>query len=158
MTDLVAEARELGDAEKARRRQVSDEACRLNGMVEWLWLQKSRLNWNLNGDKNTRYFHVVVKCRHRRNEINSLTIGDAIFDDPCKVKQEVQAHFQKQFTKYWQFRPILEGPFKLVRNNPYFDLLEAEFSEEEIKCTVKNCDGNKAPGLDGFNLASIQKL
>ncbi|XP_028125789.1 uncharacterized protein LOC114322644 [Camellia sinensis] len=158
MFDLVAEEREFEEEEKARRREARAEACRLTKMVDWLWLQKSRLNWNLNGDKNTRYFHVIVNCRQGRNEINSLTIGDVVFDDPCKVMQEVQAHFQKQFTKELKCRPILEGPFQLVRESPYIDLLEAEFSEEEIWSVVKGCDGNRAPGPDGFNLACFQKL
>lgn len=37
-------------------------------------------------------------------------------------------------------------------------MLEAEFSEEEIKVAVKDCDGNKAPGPDGFNLFCFQKF
>ncbi|XP_028081929.1 uncharacterized protein LOC114283306 [Camellia sinensis] len=152
MFDLVAEERELEEVEKARRREARAEACRLTRMVDWLWLQKSRLNWNLNGDKSTRYFHVTVKCRQGRNEINSLTIGDVVIDDPCKVKQGVHAHFQKQFTEVWKCRPLLEGPFQSVRESPYFDKLESEFSEEEIWSAVKGCDGNRAPGPDGFNL------
>ncbi|XP_028056993.1 uncharacterized protein LOC114260985 [Camellia sinensis] len=61
--DLVVEERELEEAEKTRRREVSDEICRLYRMVGWMWLQKSRLNWGLKEDKNSRYFHVVVNCR-----------------------------------------------------------------------------------------------
>ncbi|XP_028121120.1 uncharacterized protein LOC114318423 [Camellia sinensis] len=156
--DLVAKVRELVEAEKARRREVSEEAGRLYRMVEWMWLQKSRLNWDLKEDKNTRYFHVVVKSRQGRNEINSLSIGDEVFEDPNKVKQEVQAYFQRQYKEEWRSRPVLEGSFKSVRNNPFFDLLELEFSDAEIRCAITDCDANKALGPDGFNLACVQKM
>lgn len=51
--DLVVEERELQEAEKARRREVSDKICRLYRMVGWIWLQKSRLNWGLKEDKKS---------------------------------------------------------------------------------------------------------
>ncbi|XP_028058283.1 uncharacterized protein LOC114262126 [Camellia sinensis] len=132
MNDLLVAERELEEAEKTRKREAKVEAGCLTRMVEWLWLQKSRLNWNFNGDKNTRYFHVLVKCRQRRNEINSLTVGDVVVDDPCRVKLEALAHFLKQFYEDWQHRPVLEGPFKSVRDSSCFDLLEAEFSKAEV--------------------------
>ena len=48
--DLVAEDRELDNAEKARRREVREEVWRLSKMVERMWIQKSRMNWALQGD------------------------------------------------------------------------------------------------------------
>ncbi|XP_028106681.1 uncharacterized protein LOC114305745 [Camellia sinensis] len=156
--DLVEKVRELVEAEKARRREVSEEAGKLYRMVEWMWLQKSRLNWDLKEDKNTKYFHVVVKSRQGRNEINSLSIGDEVFEDPNKVKQEVQAYFQRQYKEEWRSRLVLEGSFKSVRNSPFFDLMESEFSEAEIRCAITDCDGNKALGPDRLNLACVQKM
>lgn len=35
--------------------------------------------------------------------------------------------------------------------------MEVEFSEEEIWAAIKECNGNKAPGPDGFNLMCFQK-
>lgn len=37
-------------------------------------------------------------------------------------------------------------------------MLEAEFSEAEIRVAVKDCDSNKALGPDGFNLLCFQKF
>ncbi|KAL7171509.1 hypothetical protein ACSBR2_036213 [Camellia fascicularis] len=126
MIDLLAEERELEEAEKIRSRGARVEAGHLTRMVEWLWFQKSRLNWNFNGDKNTKYFHVLVKYRQGRNEINTLTVGDVVVDDLCRVKLEVLAYFRKQYSKDWQHRPVLEGPFKSMRDSPCFDMLEVE--------------------------------
>ncbi|XP_028061195.1 uncharacterized protein LOC114264698 [Camellia sinensis] len=159
MIDLVAEERELEEAKKkSRRREARVEVGYLTRMVERLWFQKSRLNWNFYGDKNTRYFHVLVKYRQERNEINTLTVGDVVVDDPSRVKLEALAYFRKQYSKDWQHRLALVGQFKSVRDSPCFDMLEAKFTEVEVWAAVKGCDGNRAPGPDRFNLACIQKL
>ncbi|XP_028123599.1 uncharacterized protein LOC114320724 [Camellia sinensis] len=91
--DLVAESRDLVYNEILRRRLVREQVWKLSRMEEWIWLQKSRLNWNMKGDRNTRFFHLMV-----------------------------------------------------------------EFSEEEIKAVIRDCNGNKAPSPDGFNMICFQKL
>lgn len=122
-----------------------------------MWLQKSRLNWNLKGDRNTRFFHVMVKGRQCRNEITSITIGDIVLGEPSQVKSEIMKHFKTQFSEEWVNRPKLGGTFKSVHSSPHYERLEAEFTEAEIKAAVKDCDGNKAPGPDGFNMLCFQK-
>lgn len=44
-----------------------------------------------------------------------------------------------------------------VSNAKVVELLEKEFSMEEVWDAVKGCDGNRVPGPDGFNMACIQK-
>lgn len=36
-------------------------------------------------------------------------------------------------------------------------MLESVFIEDEVWAAIKDCDGNKAPGPDGFNLFCLQK-
>ncbi|XP_028126564.1 uncharacterized protein LOC114323215 [Camellia sinensis] len=150
--DLLAEARDLDDDEKGRRREIRAEMWSLSRMVEWLWLQKSRLNWAMKGDKNTRFFHVVTKCRTIRNELHSITEGDVVYEEPSQVKNKVMEYFKNQYTKLWPDRPELGGHFPSADGSVRFDLLETEFSEAEIKLVVMECDGNIAPGPDGFNM------
>ena len=64
-----------------------------------MWLQKSRLNWSLNGDKNTRFFYLTAKGRQNSNLLNSISVEGETFDDPTKVKMEVFNHFQEKFSK-----------------------------------------------------------
>ncbi|XP_028096998.1 uncharacterized protein LOC114296865 [Camellia sinensis] len=113
--ELVADARDLDDTERRRRREVRGEVWRLSKMVERLWSQKSRMNWALMGDRNTRFFH---------------------------------SHFLEE----WNGRPGLGGSFNSVQGSGDFNRLEAKFSEVEIKAALMDCDGNKAPGPDGFNM------
>ncbi|XP_028122358.1 uncharacterized protein LOC114319532 [Camellia sinensis] len=156
--DLSAESRDLDNSEKDRRRVIRDQVWRLSRMVEWLWLQKSRLNWNLKGDRNTKFFHVVTKSRQSRNEISSISVENVLYEDPAQVRKAAFDHFRNQFKEDWRSRPKLGGQFKSILDCPGFDSLEVAFSEEEIKAAVKGCDGNKAPGPDGFNLSFFQKF
>ncbi|KAE8695369.1 hypothetical protein F3Y22_tig00110718pilonHSYRG00104 [Hibiscus syriacus] len=43
---------------------------------ESLWLQKSRNQWILNGDKNTKYFHSCTMLRRRHNYVEALKATD----------------------------------------------------------------------------------
>lgn len=100
----------------------------------------------------------MTKCRQARNEISSITVGVVVIEDPCHVKAKVLEHFIIQYSEHWASRPQLEGSFKSVEGTMEFGMLEAEFTEAEIKAVVKECDGNKAPGLDGFNMLCFQKF
>lgn len=61
--DLLAESRELLVVEGSRRAELKELIWKLSKRVEWFWLQKSRQDWALRGDKNTRFFHLMVKRR-----------------------------------------------------------------------------------------------
>ncbi|XP_028074640.1 uncharacterized protein LOC114277023 [Camellia sinensis] len=150
--DISVEERPLLASERDRRRVLQNEIWKLSKMMKWMWQQKSRVNWTLNGDKNTRFFHVMASCKQNRNIINIISVNGVIHKEPDTIKQEALLHFKKQFTEDWANRPSLGGVFKLVQVNHHFQELEIEFSEAEIKAAIKECNGNKAPGPDGFNL------
>lgn len=122
-----------------------------------MWIQKSRVQWHLKGDKNTKFFHLVAKSRERRNSINSVIINNQIVNDPQQVKFEVFNYFQNLFTESWEVRPFFSTNRGNTIDEGMSEILISTFSEEEIWNAIRNCDGNKSPGPDGFNLASIKK-
>ncbi|GMP91325.1 hypothetical protein CsSME_00042073 [Camellia sinensis var. sinensis] len=100
----------------------------------------------------------MAKGRQCRNEITSMTFGGSVLEDPSQVNAAIFEHFKKQYPEEWMSRPKLGGLFKSVSSSPYFDVLETEFLESEILAAMKDCDGNKAPGPDGFNMLYFQKF
>ncbi|XP_028084749.1 uncharacterized protein LOC114285866 [Camellia sinensis] len=98
----------------------------------------------------------LSNCCSNRSFI-MLAVEERMVEDPEQVKQEVWAHFNKHFSKDWRTRPVLIGDFKSVKCSVGFQQLKAEFSEEKIWATVKECNGNKVPGPDGFNFMCFQK-
>ncbi|XP_028085234.1 uncharacterized protein LOC114286280 [Camellia sinensis] len=126
--DLVAEQRLLTDAERSTLRELKGEAWNLSKMVEWLWLQKSRANWLLKGDRNTKFFHVMASTRRNRNALCSIEVNGALTEDPKEIRTEVFNHFQRQFSESWFDRPSLYGPFKSIGVGEARAALEAEFT------------------------------
>ncbi|XP_028083239.1 uncharacterized protein LOC114284511 [Camellia sinensis] len=97
--------------------------------------EKSRVNWALKGDRNTRYFHIMATKRMSRNLMDSIIIKGTSYNKPIEMKQKIARSIE---------------PYQA-------ELMVKEFSESEIRATIKECNGNKAPGPDGFNLICIQK-
>ncbi|KAK2656715.1 hypothetical protein Ddye_009767 [Dipteronia dyeriana] len=120
-----------------------------------MWRQKSRVKW-LEGDKNSKFFHLMDNGRKRVNYF-----GDLFFDGvKCVSHQDVRRgvlqHFKDLFKKVEWHRPRLRGlNFKRLSAEER-EGLETDFSVEEVWRAVCNCDGNKAPGPDGLTLSFIQ--
>ncbi|GMP82792.1 hypothetical protein CsSME_00036950 [Camellia sinensis var. sinensis] len=118
---------------------------------------KSRLDWAMKGDKNTRYFHTRASSRQCRNFMNSLLVNGLLLEEPSMVRAEVFRYFNQVFSEDWRSRPQLRGHFRSIGQGHLVDGLEAVFSEEEAWVAIHSCDGNKTVGPDGFNLACFQK-
>lgn len=114
-------------------------------------MQKSKAIWELKGDRNTKFFHILVSSKNNRNALCSINVNGVVKEEPEDIRAEVFQHFRNLFTKLWPKRPSLSGPFKSIGGTEISDALEAEFTKAEIVAAVKNYDGNKAPGPDGFN-------
>lgn len=66
---------------------------KLRKRKEWIWVQKSRLDWVLKGDRNTKFFHIMATKRHNRNSITSIEVNGVEVEEPSEVKQAVCQHF-----------------------------------------------------------------
>ncbi|KAE8689350.1 Pescadillo-like protein [Hibiscus syriacus] len=64
---------------------------------ESIWLQKSRLKWSLEGDKNTRFFHQCARGRGRRNGIKSIKVDNEDISDPELIKSSVEFYEGKDW-------------------------------------------------------------
>lgn len=84
-------------------------------------------------------------------------VNGVVVDEPSEVKQPACSHFQNLFSEHWRLRPRIGGDFKKIDANQAAAILEREFTEEEVWAAIKDCDGNKAPGPDGFNMMFFQK-
>lgn len=95
--------------------------------------------------------------RNSRNTLGSLLVNGSRMEEPREVRAAVFNHFSRFFSEPWGSRPKLSGPFKNIGGAQAIAHLEGEFTEEEISHVIMTCEGNKAPGPDGFNLAFFKK-
>ncbi|XP_028093924.1 uncharacterized protein LOC114294022 [Camellia sinensis] len=79
--DLKVESGSLVDEDIRRRREARSLVWKLSRDKERLWHQKSRMLWAGNGDKNTRFFHIMASRRRRKNLIDSVCVEGVCFED-----------------------------------------------------------------------------
>ncbi|KAK2650617.1 hypothetical protein Ddye_018106 [Dipteronia dyeriana] len=60
---------------------------------EQLWRQKSRARWLKEGDRNSKFFHVMANGKKRRNRISVISFGGVKMSDPIQVKNGVVDFF-----------------------------------------------------------------
>lgn len=119
---------------------------------ELMWLQRSRIDWLRDGDRNTKFFHQRAVWRARRNRVKFLVDESGTrFDKNDEMGGLVDAFFQQLFTRD---NTLDQAPLvQLVQPKVTHDMnlkLCAEFSEKEISDSLFQIGPLKAPGSDGF--------
>ncbi|GAU33007.1 hypothetical protein TSUD_358740 [Trifolium subterraneum] len=107
---------------------------------------------------NDLYFHARVKSRRKSNSILALQTANGVTEGSTNVRQAAMSFFQQRYSNDEWARPNLDGvvfPMLSKENNSF---LTAPFTLEEIERVVKDCDGSKCPGPDGFNFAFIKEF
>jgi hypothetical protein len=70
--EVLAEVRPLSTKEIELKSQLSAEIAKLLREEELKWYQRSKGQFILEEESNTRYFHSVANGRHRKKRIHSL--------------------------------------------------------------------------------------
>lgn len=120
-------------------------------LEERMWLQKSRVRWLREGDKNTSFFHRTCKVRQAQRNLKNLSFNGAVLEEPRAIKEAVFSHFQSFFKRDRRFKAKLA-----CHNLPKISaankaMLEEPFSVSEIWETLKECEGNRAKAYDNID-------
>jgi hypothetical protein len=124
---------------------------------EMSWRQKSRALWLREGDKNTKFFHRVANLHRKFNQIDSLTINGAISRNYVEIKEHIVQYYSNLYFENCSWRPRVEGLSFLSIDAEETIWLERAFEEKEVWDVIRDLNGDKAPGPDGFTMAFFQK-
>jgi hypothetical protein len=140
------------------RKYNFEELWRLLKAKDALVAQRSRSKWLKEGDANTKYFHNCVKVRKSRNSIKALREIDGWVVSPYDVRRKVVEYFKNIVANDRWERPKLDGVnFERVSDEDNI-FLAAPFSMVEIEAVVRESDGGKSPGPDGYNFAFVNEF
>lgn len=85
--------------------ETDDALVQSNGelrqALKWdaeLRFQKTRARWLQDGDRNTQFFHAVIRERRRRNTITLHDADGAVLSDPKTIAQRAANFFGNLFT------------------------------------------------------------
>ncbi|XP_026415928.1 uncharacterized protein LOC113311305 [Papaver somniferum] len=121
----IAALDEIGDDNALSSSQVYDrnnkklEFENLADMKHLHWLGKSRMKWQLDGDRNTKFFHRITKMRRRRNTFAKLKINDNWVDDKQVIKDSIVKHFEDRFQCGDDHRMDLSGMLEVFTGTRY---------------------------------------
>jgi hypothetical protein len=126
---------------------------------EMMWLQRSRINWLKEGNRNTRYFHRKARWRAMKNRILKMKREDGSW---CANQNEMQGMATQYFSSLFTKDPSL-NPDELV--DRFVPKISSEinedlctlYTEEEIGNALFQIGPLKAPGPDGFPARIFQR-
>ncbi|XP_060202145.1 uncharacterized protein LOC132630592 [Lycium barbarum] len=119
---------------------------------EEYWRQKAGLDWFVDGDKNTRFFHNLVKGRRKKLQIKRIQNSDGSWiEDEDQMADEAVHFYSQQFSQEELIRDenLLSLIPVLIDQNRN-DFLCQMPSVDEVKKVVFNLSGSSASGPDGF--------
>jgi hypothetical protein len=154
--DDVEDSRSLSSEERGRREQLVVGLEKVILMDEISWRQKSRVLWLKEGDKNSSFFHRIANSNRNANTIGHLIINGTASTDQDEIREHIAQFYEQLYTENGRRRPILDGIHFSFISDEDAKWLERPFDEEEIAKVVQGCNGDKAPGPDGFSLAFFQ--
>ena len=104
------------------------------------------------GDNNTKFFHKVANSRRRNNHTNMYEVNGFIYEDKSEMADQAVQFYKNLYKETEEWRPFVEGlEFDQIEGLER-DWLEWRFEKEEVLRVVKELEGDKAPGPDGFSM------
>ena len=125
---------------------------------EILWLQKSRKDWLLYGDRNTNCFHQKTIARRRLNRIDAIRdcSGNWLYDE-----EDIRRHAVGYFSDLFKSENAIYQNYHVPNFFPTLDSHDvdgaaAPILREEIRNDVFSMKLLKAPGMDGLHAIFYQ--
>lgn len=119
---------------------------------------RCKSTWAREGDAYTKIFHRLLSVRRTRNSISKLESDDGIaLEDEEKCSKIIVEFYMKLYESSRGAFNGIEGLEWNPISRRAAEELEKPFEEGENKRVVFSCDGNKAPGPDGFTVSFFQE-
>ncbi|XP_075654049.1 uncharacterized protein LOC142624370 [Castanea sativa] len=127
-----------------------------------LWKLKSRLNWMIQGDRNTAFYHVSTLARRKRNHIAAVKDERELW---ITEEREVMGHFRTGFHTLYTtaqevvtWNPPCLDQWQVQLSEKEKQSLDAMVSTEEIKEALWSMKPYKAPKPDGLHAGFFQRF
>jgi mannosylglycoprotein endo-beta-mannosidase len=151
--EAIAEVRPLTTQEIDLKSQYNAKLAGLLREEELKWYQRSKAQFILQGDSNTRYFHSVANGRHRKKLIHSLTQEEGLIEGHEQLKAYITTYYKGLFGDPEESEVTLDE--SRIDDIPQVSpeenaILTNPYTEEEVRKAVFQMEHNKAPGPDGF--------
>lgn len=112
---------------------------------------KARMDWTKNGNRNSAFYHEVIKDRRKRQLIQLMRPDESITTDAREIERAAQNFFSKLFSAspYFMNQDLFDGinPRISDHDNEMFTKIP---SLAEVKEAITQMNPSSSPGNDGF--------
>ncbi|GJX71997.1 RNA-directed DNA polymerase, eukaryota, reverse transcriptase zinc-binding domain protein [Tanacetum coccineum] len=125
---------------------------------EQFLFQKAKITWMSDGDKNSKFFHAVIKGRIHRNRIDVVCDEKNVTFEGLEVAEQFVKHFQSFLGKSSNVEPIIPNTLNVKKVSVEdATFMIRQVTDKEIKEALFDICDNKAPGPDGFTSKFYKK-
>lgn len=155
--DQQDDDRVITSSQLSMRSQLNLKYETVQDKLHALLLQKSRVQWYKDGDRNSKMFHRIAKHRRRRNRVTRLKINNTWEDDRSMIKGHIVSHFHCRFKSSSDPCFSLAGMnFKRISEEEGLGI-QRSIDVEEVFLALQDLNQSRAPGPDGFHVSVILK-
>jgi hypothetical protein len=147
----------LSSTEQDSRKAVMVELDNLAHLEETSWRQKSRVLWLKEGNNNTKFFHKMANSNRRRNYMEKVEVDDIVNENDTEIRDNVVSFYEDLYQEKEVWRPSVDGLDFHSIGAVERSHLERKFDREEVLLVLRDLQGDKAPGPDGFSMAFFHK-
>ncbi|KAL0300009.1 UNVERIFIED_CONTAM: hypothetical protein Scaly_3063100 [Sesamum calycinum] len=122
------------------------------------WRQKSNCKWLEDGERNTKYFHSLVKKKRLKSTIHRIFEENQKISDPDQIKDSAARYFENLLSGISHRNDTPDFPFQFSKLS--LDALHSISNiptQEEIMDIVFSIDKDSVAGPDGFSSVFFQK-
>ncbi|XP_042487646.1 uncharacterized protein LOC122067871 [Macadamia integrifolia] len=126
---------------------------------EKLWLQKSKVRWLKEGDRCSRFFHVMTRIKRSKNTIRCITTEDGVDISDRDQMGSYLAEFYETFHKKVELEdhPQIFNYIPRILQDSDQEMLDAIPSEDVIKRAMWDLDPDSSPSPDGLTGVFFRK-
>jgi mannosylglycoprotein endo-beta-mannosidase len=151
--DKKAEIDSLSDHEVNLKHYLKEWLVSLLREEELKWYERAKVKTLLEGDANTRFFHLVANGKHRKQHIYRLEDDNGVVVTSDRIKCHITNYYKNLFGVPEQTEiTLMEDQIHDIPqvSDEENKILIADFTENEVRGVVFQMEHNKAPGPDGF--------
>jgi hypothetical protein len=144
--DKKAETATLNDFELDLKHVLNERLAELLQEGELKWYQRAKAKNLLEGDANTKCYHLLANGRHRKTRIFQLEDGNNIISGDAQFKRHITNYYKNMFGPSENSLISLgesqsdDIPQVSDMENEY---LTDNFSQEEVRATIFQMEHNK---------------
>ncbi|KAL6570158.1 hypothetical protein OROMI_014672 [Orobanche minor] len=126
-------------------------------MEEDFWKQKANMKWMLEGERNSKFFHNLVKKKRQKNFLHCIRDNGCLIPNPEDIHVSAVNYFSKCFGEQM---PILDeidpNLVPKIITHEQNNMLCVTPTIDEIRSCVFDMEGDSVAGPDGFGIRFFQ--